>query len=148
MQLAIQHLMLTQTAQAVLPATLRPLDGPVGGARTSGGLQLIHCIIQRHAQLQMLMLVFLPWRSGACRAALTRGFPRTTKQAGHMLLDACALRSLELLSNSEGRVRAVWDLRAQQACTAMMFEALRCDMRLLPRMGVLDQGRTAPHRTL
>lgn len=36
-QLAIQHLMLTQTAQAVLPAvTLRPLDGPAGGARTSG----------------------------------------------------------------------------------------------------------------
>ncbi|PRW57902.1 DNA mismatch repair Msh6 isoform X2 [Chlorella sorokiniana] len=59
LQLAIQHLLLTQTAQAVLPAvTLRPLDGPVGGARTSG----------------------------------------------HMLLDACALRSLELLSNSEGRV--------------------------------------------
>lgn len=36
-QLAIQHLMATQTAQAVLPAvTLRPIDGPVGGARSSG----------------------------------------------------------------------------------------------------------------
>lgn len=28
--------------------------------------------------------------------------------AGHMLLDACALRSLELLSNSEGKVGAYW----------------------------------------
>ncbi len=32
--------------------------------------------------------------------------PLFMQNAGHMLLDACALRSLELLSNSEGRVRA------------------------------------------
>jgi DNA mismatch repair ATPase MutS len=99
LQLAVQHLVVTQAAQQVLPSCrLVCMEGLVGDAGSTGGLVM--------AQSRLLAAAhnLAPEKHHANQLACEHltVCDLVNAHAGHMLLDACAMSSLELLTNSEG----------------------------------------------